>query len=222
MLNTATEIYQYFLDGIKKEYTGTVVTNVFERIWNASQAEWLASNVSQREGIELTQKQIDDLAVILNQVDIASTTTNTFSLPIDYYRFASLRVKLQYGSNNNCGLTGVSTWLKPYIKRADMEAYNEESPYRKAEDDMIYYERLGSSYVFDCGTTSGSVATTIRLKYLSMPLDINVSLNTFTSFAVLQLKEITDIAIRKQLERARDSRYSSQMQEQSINNINKI
>lgn len=62
MLDTAKETYNAFLDGIKKSYTGTVKPAIFTRLMNDwGLDEWLKQNVSLEEGVEVTQKQIDDL-----------------------------------------------------------------------------------------------------------------------------------------------------------------
>ncbi len=94
ILETTQAMYYAFLDGIKKEFTGTVVPEVFNRIINEwGQYEWLRQNVSQSEGIELSQKQIDDLQVLVavldNQVPVITgplpainpVSTDIFPLP---------------------------------------------------------------------------------------------------------------------------------------------
>ena len=237
MFNTATDLYQYFLDGIKKEYTGTVVTNVFARLWNVAQAEWLASNVSQREGVDVTQKQMDDLAVLLRVHEIAPASTNVFALPdglltdvngdpMDkYFRMTSLRVKINYGIGNDCGLTGESGWLKPYIMRSDLKAYAYESPYREPKEDMVYYKRIGNNYNVILGDSSTSTASSLQLEYFTYPLELSATGNVFSAFTGFQehqLLEIINLCIRKYLERVRDQRYGTTMNEQAINNINKI
>lgn len=70
ILETTRDMYYAFLDGIKKEFTGTVIPEVFNRIINEwGQYEWFRQNVSPVEGIELTQKQIDDLQVLVTILD---------------------------------------------------------------------------------------------------------------------------------------------------------
>lgn len=65
MLSTANEIFLSFLDGIRKSHTTTVKPEKFARIWNEwAMPEWINSNTSLREGVELSQKQIDDLSNI--------------------------------------------------------------------------------------------------------------------------------------------------------------
>jgi len=94
ILETTRDMYYAFLDGIKKEYTGTVIPEVFNRIINEwGQYEWLRQNVSLVEGVELTQKQIDDLQVLITILDnevpvitvplppLATIATNVFPIP---------------------------------------------------------------------------------------------------------------------------------------------
>ena len=166
MLDTANSLYVAFLDGIKKSYTGTVVPAIFERIWNQwAQVEWLKNNVSSEEGIELTEKQIDDLAVLVNRwhFNASTLTPNVYTLPTGeslhdvvydgttetillpkYYRALSIRFKLNYNSSSNqeCSLTGVSEWLKSTYMNSDQRSANYSSVYRKTKDSNLYCQRI--------------------------------------------------------------------------------
>ncbi len=163
MFTTATDLHVAFLDGIRKSYTGTVIPSVFQRIWNEwAQPEWLASNVSSDEGVELTQKQIDDLAVLVNRWLFIGDGSNLFKLPdgvigIDvdlngnttnvilpkYYRHTSIRFSLDYGNNPNqiCNLKGISRMLGASYMRSDKRSYSYSSIYRKPSDNLLYWQR---------------------------------------------------------------------------------
>ena len=238
MINTAQDLYQYFIDGIKKEYTGTVTVGTFERIYNVAQSEWVASNVSMREGIELTEKQIDDLAVLRREHVFTFSSTASpktiFPLPDGitpdvngniadrFYRKLSIRFILSYGNANECGLTGLSEEIEPKIMRSDMKAYAKTSPYRKPTDARIYYERVQDNINLYTGASTGTTGHQMILEYLTTPLDVNIVTNVYTKFQDYQLIEIVNICIRKYLERTRDARYNSTTNEQAINQVNKI
>jgi len=84
MFSTASDIYLSFLDGIRKTYTTTVKPEVFCRIWNEwAMPEWIASNTSLKEGVDLTQKQIDDLAKLIHiyHVPVSTGSGTLFKKP---------------------------------------------------------------------------------------------------------------------------------------------
>ena len=79
MLDTTQLCHIAFLDGIKKEYTGTVSPTLFYRIWNDwAQPEWVSQNLSEQEGVELTEKQIDDLASITHLYTFKPVYTDSY------------------------------------------------------------------------------------------------------------------------------------------------
>lgn len=273
ILETTKDLYFAFLDGIKKEYTGTVVPAVFNRIWNEwAQIEWVRQNISFVEGVELTQKQIDDLSVLmvvcdgnipvlttpLDPIAPAMGSQNIFELPdlasgptatpVGYFvtlpsypsgnseyprmiRFLSASFKIMY-VNNECNLTGVSDWLDAKILRSDKENHIMRSVYRKPKDSRLYYRRGNRNVQLITGTSSYGVA--MKLEYIRWPRNIffdainqddlptadytsgNGSINCELPSEVR--KEIVDIAVRLYLERVRDPRYQSYLNEVMIRN----
>ena len=166
MLTTARSLYDTFLDGIKKEYTGTVTPAVFERIWNIwAQPEWLKNSVSSDEGFEINQKKIDDLAVLFNRWFFASVNlvnkdiyplpngTNGIDVYIDsvlttiplprYYRSTQVGFILDYdtSSDQECELTGKSEVQIAYFMRSDQKRINYFNPYRQPKDSRLYWQR---------------------------------------------------------------------------------
>lgn len=269
ILETTRDMYYAFLDGIKKEYTGIVIPSVFNRIVNDwAQVEWMRQNVSHAEGVELTQKQIDDLQVLMVVCDgnvpiittplspIAPIATNVFPIPdlpsgptaspvgymIDLqsypagvmqyprlFRFLSVLFKINY-VNNVCNLTGVSDWLEANIMRSDRESVIMNSVYRKPKDSRLYYRQINRQVQLITGTQSYGVA--MNLKYIRWPRNIffdelnqddvdtadytpgNGSINCELPIEIR--KEIVDIAVRTYLERVRDPRYQSYLNEVMI------
>ena len=272
ILETTRDMYYAFLDGIKKEYTGTVVPDVFNRIINEwGQYEWLRQNVSYVEGVELTQKQLDDLQVLVvvldNQIPVITTPLapiapmaggqNVFQVPDlpsgptltpvgyfisipsypngaivnypRYYRLLNVFFKIRY-VNNVCGLTGESEWLDARIMRSDRESTIKNSPFRRPADDNLYYRMINRHIQLITGTQSYGVA--MNLSYLRWPRNIYFDQTNQNDVATADYapgngsincelpphirKEITDTAVRIYLERVRDPRYQSFLQEQMI------
>ena len=168
MLSTAQSLHIAFLDGIKKSYQGTVPPDVFLRIWNQwAMPEWLSSNVSSNEGIDLTQKQIDDLAVLIHRFVFVANSTNPNIYPIPtgasvhkilfenvnedvklpkYYRKVNIRFKLDYNSANGqeCSLKGISDWLGASFLNSDQVSATYKSTYRAPKDSLLYWRRTQS------------------------------------------------------------------------------
>ena len=269
ILETTRDLYFAFLDGIKKEYTGIVIPAVFNRIINDwAQVEWMRQNVSHVEGVEITQKQIDDLQVLMVVCDgnipiltsplnpIAPIATNVFPVPdlpsgptatpVGYtiglqsypagvmqyprmFRFLSVLFKINY-VNNECNLTGVSDWLEANIMRSDRESVIMNSVYRKPKDSRLYYRQVNRQVQLITGTQSYGVA--MNLKYIRWPRNIffdeqnqddvatadytpgNGSINCELPSEIR--KEIVDIAVRTYLERVRDPRYQSYLNDVMI------
>jgi hypothetical protein len=197
MLDTTSDMYNSFLDGIKKSYTGTIIPAVWNRLINEwGQSEWLRRNVASEQGIELTQKQIDDLEVLRVATDAMDiydgailypiapdTGTNyVFTYPKDtlsilnvigvlqnypkYYRLLNVMFKINY-VDNDCGLTGISDWLGARIMRSDQRSIFENSPYRRPADHRLYYELFHGKIRLITGTSS--TGNSMRLEYLRVP-----------------------------------------------------
>ena len=166
MLSTAQSLHIAFLDGIKKSYQGTVTPDVFARLWNQwAMPEWLSSNVSMNEGLDLTQKQIDDLSVLIHRFIFVADTVNANIYPVPtgesihkilvnddellsklprYYRKVNIRFKLDYNTalNQECGLKGISDWLGASYLNGDTLSSIYGSTFRSPKDSLLYWRRM--------------------------------------------------------------------------------
>ena len=178
MLSTAQSLHVAFLDGIKKSYQGTVPPETFVRIWNEwAMPEWLSSNVSINEGIDLTQKQIDDLSVLIHRFVFVAATVNPNIYPIPtgnsvhkilfngdevdvklpkYYRKVNIRFKLNYDSakEQECSLKGISDWLGASFLNSDQVSAIYKSVYRTPKDSLLYWRRHQAITLADEPTTN--------------------------------------------------------------------
>jgi len=255
MILTTRDLYNAFLDGIKKSYTGTVIPAVFNRIINDwGQDEWVKQNAL---AIELNQKQIDDLSFLRIATDgsmiyegnilypLIPVSLNQFLLPEEtfvlnntqgvtqtyprYMRTLNAMFKITY-VDNECDLTGVSDWLDAKIMRSDQRSHRLKSPYRKPKDSRLYYEKIRDRIRLITGTSS--YAHSLRLEYLRYPKRIffdvlhpdDASNPNYTpgvgsvncEFPPTLRKEIVDIAVRVYLERVKEERYQSFLNEEVI------
>jgi len=247
MLETAEDIYRAFLDGIKKNSTSIVTPNQFNRIINDwGQDEWLKQNCltiefnqKQIEDLERIRVVTDGEFTLNGNViyPIAPTTSNLFIIPKytydivnrqpdgteglqtypPYYRLLNVSFKLEYGSENECGLTGISDWLDAKIMRSDLRNVIMDNPFRKPTDARLYYEILNGQIRLITGTNS--IGYSMRIEYLRRPNDIVFvpgEEGTPCEFNHEIQKEIIDIAVRVYLERVKDPRWQSFIQEELI------
>lgn len=239
MLLTVEDIYNAFLDGIKKEQIGTVSPLMFNRFINEGQGIWLSE---QKELIDQGQKNIDDLQVLDTVTDgifswngtvlePISLTNDRCSLPIDpstpiggisyprYWRLDNIQFKITY-SGNSCYDDGtVSDWLPAKILKGDKETVIERDPYRKPKDTRLYYKEENNKIVLYTGTNSTGYQAKLRYKRYPVEIvfDANTPLNNVTcELAPRQRQEIVDITVRTYIERAKDSRYRSLLIEENL------
>jgi hypothetical protein len=214
-LITAEDMYLYFLDGIRKEYTGVVRVPLFNRIINIQgQLPWVKSKVP---ASDVKQKASDDLSPIFVAPETTTPLTpNVISLSNlahKYLRLQSIEVKVAYGLNNECGLTGVGDWQPAFVMRADSRAVWSKSSYRKPKDSKVYYSIREGNLVFYL--TDGSTISIARIEYIRYPQDIfyDPVSPVHSEFGEEQNQEICDMAIKAYLEGVRDPRYQTYLNE---------
>ena len=229
MLATAQDIYMAFLDAIRKQHTGVVKPSYFTRLWNIyAMIEWIAQNSCFKEGVELTQKQLDDLRMLrrIEHIDPESGLENTFLLPgcspvadmavPKYKRALRIKFKLDYDTtaDQEEGFTGESKYLKSFVMRSDEESIIEDSHYRKPSDSNLYYRFIKNYIVMITDPDIGSDAKSMYLDYLVYPNEMYFA-DTWTYDIDLpseQLKEIIDVAARIYLKRIKDPLFQAELQ----------
>lgn len=264
MLLTFVDLHTAFLDGIKKSYAGTVTPFVFERLWNQwAMPIWLSKNVSLIEGIEVTQKQIDDLSPLMMEY-ILNFDNITYQVPDDYYiipdgimalsifdintntdklvvlpkylRAVSVMFKLDYGTSQNqiCNLTGISDFIGALYYRKDVAIELQKSIYRKPSDKVLYWDKvIKETYVQQLPPTTpptyipsqkiecikmvnnGSKSVAMKLNYLKHPDEISAINNTGCELNETAKQEIIQTAVILFLERIKDPRYKTFLNEQN-------
>lgn len=235
MLNTNKEMFTYFLDGIKKTYTGTVHPAVFTRLFNEwGMMQWIADNMSIKEGIELTTKQMDDLETLLvYKEELSHLIDNKFAikdLNHKYFRMANIMVKVDYDSLycDRCKRKGLSEWKKVHVMRTGQEATIRNSVFRRPSENRVYYVRTNNEVRFN---TNGRVNVVKALvsyyRYPNMmlapapamtPSDIRKWNDTrYDDVNDFQRKEVLNHCVRLYLERVKEERYRSFLNEEASN-----
>jgi len=226
MWTTGNDIYVSFTDGIRRTSQSVVPKNKFVRLWNEwALPEWMKINLSIKEGVELTQKQIEDLQSLLVHTDgivhqpIVPTSTNLYLLPDGtlYPSFKRiLRVNFRFSTDGD--------WIKSYPLRSIDESFVLNSQY-SAPSSTLLYHRTRDGYI-QAIVPIGYSTSHMNLMYVRepnlmiynsgvIPPDITYTIDLKQE----QLEEIRDITVRLYLERVKDQRWQSFFQEEMLKNV---
>jgi len=238
-VTTYTELYDYVLEGINKEETGSLTDTEFEVLINDAQYEYLTTRAEQAE---LGQKRTDDLRSLKRQtifilappayiLDFQDTAveliddTPAVAGQHGYFRMLNVAVELYY-KNNPCYSDGVQVpelWHKTKPVNSDKLMEIRRDYYNRPTDERLYYDLRGdiallSRTVMEVITDTDSTANRIRLEYFVHPRTI---LRTNNTIAGIDLplharREVCEIAIRKYIDRMESPRYQTQLYEKSI------
>ena len=224
-----SNIYKYFLDGIKKETTSTVPPERYLRVINEALTNWVRDRANEADD---SQKRMDDLNKLVIERIITTTqdplhpTTpiiaeNEFTLPVDYLRLLSVSVRLRY-KDNYCYPDGMlSDWLPCKYYIFDKKGMSYRNPYRKPSDSRVYYQLKENKINFIQGTSDVEEVDFIYIRY---PKEIEVIVNPtdfYDDIQDVQIHEVIDIAVRMYIERIKDPRYQSFLMEERIKSQNK-
>lgn len=242
MFTSGEEIYQSFLDGIRRTKQSVVKRDKFIRIWNEwSLNEWVNRNLSFQEGFELTQKQINDLETLVVITDGKSDYDGDFMYPIrssaddGFFKMPKKGLIIPW-VNVDTNVTGTqvyapykrsiniwfmlrdgSTWIKSTPMKAIDENFIKTSNYSQPATDMAYHKTRNGYIEFIGG--SGTEAKAMKMEYIKYPNEMSVSGTTISYTLDLgqdQIEEIRDIAVGLYLERVTDQRWQSFLQEEML------
>ena len=208
MLTTAADIYKAVLAGIKKESTAVLTPTNFLLLINECYLNW----VREKADIpEFNQKIMEDLQPLHVIATPAPSSGNLFTYPAAVLKTLGIQFKINY-VDNECGLTGVSEWLKAKPMRAD--AKGEVGHYSKPKDSRLYYQIYGNTVELITGTSS--TANRMRIEYIKYPTAITLTPDYPGEVRALQRQEIVDLAVRTYLERVKEERYQSNLNEDML------
>ena len=218
MITTAEQMYRYFLQLINKEKTHVVTPDTFNFLINTSNIDWVKSKLPVNE---FNQVLIDDLQVLLVEGDlgagIAITSENLFALPTDYMHGVNVVFDINVVGSSIFD-DGAQSKLSAIIMKSDEKTVIKNSYYRRPLDNRLYYNYANNKiFTGKYSGTSNSVGVKMYLDYYKLPNEIKyisggTSLNS--GFGPLQQQEIVERAVQMFLEKNRDPRYQSFLNEQ--------
>lgn len=231
-METAEELYKYWLSLIRKERTTIVKPAQWVTIMNAGAIDWVKTKLPQTEFV---QKRIDDLEAIHVLTDgvqedmiESDEATGAFMIPsrylyglsasFGYYHTSIDEIPEEDEPPMDRSLIGSDSSRMKYIVggkilRSDNRVFLSKNPYRKPDDETIYFElRSGKVYL----KTDGSPYNRMIMEYYRFPdtFSYGTGDDATGSFNASQNKEIVDLTARKFLERMKDPRYQSYVAEQ--------
>ena len=162
------------------------------------------------------------------------TTISSVLYPA-YRRFGGVQFQLQY-INDRCNRAGYSEYKSAKVLKSDQRTILYSNNYRKPNEDRLYFYFSGKDIVLDCGQRIGIQSKGVKmiLEYYRYPRKIffdtqkptteQIGTPVYTvntgcvncEFPGYVKKEIVDIAVRNFLERSKDPRYQSFLNEIQI------
>lgn len=230
--NSASDIYQSFLDGIRRQGHSFFSAQKFVRIWNEwAIPAWVKENTSLREGVDISSKQIEDLQGLIVTTDgvhsVGAFILNPIDVEPDGYRFKlpklsqlstyprvlrtlSVRVLLNDGGG----------YRKAHLLRSNRRNMVLDSKIIQPSQTNIYYYPENNYLRIWCGDEyQGSK---IKLTYVRQPnaMSYNSEVTPPWIYDIDmtddQLEEIRNKAVEIYLERYSDPRYQSFFQGQQL------
>jgi len=150
-------------------------------------------------------------------------------------RLLGLSFKLRYKNNECYDDDTISDWLNAHVLYSDQKSILRKNPWRKPTDERLYYEILGEHIVLTNDTDS--IGYRVRLDYIRKPRAIFFNTNntdpreeqdgvpdytgTVSGSVNCELSsdlrmEIVEIAVRTFIERIKDPRYQTFINELNI------
>jgi len=224
MLTTALSMYEATLAGIRKENTSVLPPDEWVQLINEALINWCRDKA---KDADFNDKLVDDLEVLMYTLE---ASPNLAQLPTGYMfdyptlgvvpvplKVLSVAFKINY-VNNVCGLTGVSDYLM--AKRMTADAEHATGYYSKPKDSRLYFMFQGDYVRLYTGTSS--TGNTMRMRYIKYPTAINYDptvtpiIDISGEIRPMQKQEVVDLAVRAFLERVKEERYQSNLNEEVL------
>jgi len=221
---TDQEAYKYFLNLVNKYKTHTIVPEVFNLIYNAALINWVKLKLPANDFV---QSRIDDLRELFVSQEspiypIAGTIKNKFEVPADYFQGVRARFRIQY-VDSTCFPNGPSSSLiGPGLWKSDRASAIEASFYTKPKDSRTYFAYQNGIIKLFTGLDSGlskSYGIEMYLDYYKYPTKVNFVAGQapqLLQFKDKQSQEIAEKAAQEFLEKNRDPRYQTMLNEQAL------
>jgi hypothetical protein len=236
-LVTSQDLYENFLEEIRRERTVVVPGEKYSRIFNKAAIQWVRSKLPENQ---FNQKRIDDLQLLhvdtdgvfhpmipvsgnaggarmLFEVPTTNQTIGGYNYPA-YLHGISAMFKIMY-IDSTCHANGESELLPAAYLRSDQRSEWLNNEYRRPKDDRLLYEFISGFVRLATGAVSGiskSYGVSMRLEYYRYPqamwfYGVNDRRNVDSEFPPIINEEIQSIAVMNFLERREDPRLQSFM-----------
>lgn len=217
MLNTASDMYKATLAGIRKEATAVLPPDEWMLLINESLLNWVRDKM---KDVEFNDKIVDDLQPLMVTY---IATPNMGVTPAGYFfdypvapklpiKILNVSFKIVY-SGNSCFADGViSDWLK--AKRMTTDIENVKDYYSRPKDNRLYFMPYSSYIRLYTGTSS--IGSEMRMVNLVYPTPITINPDQPSEIRPLQRQEVVDLAVRTYLERVKEERYQSNLNEDAL------
>jgi len=239
ILNTAENLYKYFLAEVRKERTIVITPQRWQAFINPIFTDWVKTKLPEKE---FTQKRIDDLEaikVVTDNVQYPAIHSlydngNIFKIPYneDGYGKYMHGISVEFGIGKENPKGGVPMAIPPVlipdnptpiedpllikdlvggkIFRSDARVVYKNNPYRQPDDNtFVYFEQRGN-YIYVI--PKEKQFNRMLLEYYRYPTEVVLTGGTpnVGSFQPIQNKEIMDMAVTRYLERVSDQRIQTQ------------
>ena len=221
MIRTSEDVYRYFLNLINKDKTYTIRPDLFNLIIDAALLNWVKEKLPLND---FKQMRIEDLSVLF--VDGSLTggiefeTDDICAVPSEALYNVRVVFDIEY-IESFCFESGIGEKRTAKLIKLDRLSAISNSIYSKPKDDRLYYHYSDNHIRLFTGKYSGeskSKGVRMYLDYYKYPSAIVFTENGDNSnplqFKPLQLQEITEKAAQEFLEKNRDPRYQSYLNEQ--------
>jgi len=221
MIRNVKDLYKYFLNLINKDKTHTIRPYLFNLIINAALLNWVKEKLPLND---FKQMRIEDLNVLLVDGSLGDgiVFTNDDVCPVPDEALYNVRVvfDIKY-INSPCFGNGEGEKQMAKLIKLDRLSVISDSYYLKPKDKRLYFNYSNNNVRLFTGNYSGesdSIGTKMYLDYYKYPDTIifveDGDNNGLLQFKSLQLQEITEQAAQEFLEKNRDPRYQSYLNEQ--------
>jgi len=223
MIRNVKDLYKYFLNLINKEKTHVIEPELFNMIINAALLNWVKEKLPLNE---FKQIRIEDLNVLL--VDgglgdgIKCSDDSPYVFPVPNESLYNIRVVFDVEYKDSlCFEDGLGKKKMAKLIKLDRLSSSSDNYYLKPKDDRLYFNYSNNNVRLFTGEYSGESKTEgvkMYLDYYKYPNTIEYSHTDSDlddlQFKSLQLQEVAEQAAQEFLERNRDPRYQSYLNEQ--------
>lgn len=235
MVVSALDMFELTLQLLNKHNNSSVAPDEWTIFANHVQIEHVLDLYA---SYQKNQSVIDKLSVLVEPFTIANSGVNapgqevfvfpymttpgvTTEYSYGYLRLLNIMGRLNY-QNDPCHANGIGNFVQLNFLSDDQESVIEENPYRRANNNRVYYQQVDNKVSIITGTQSW--CTEIKGKYLRYPraIDLNSSPGIGDCELPIDVRnDLCSLITKKIIENIESGRYPTFTNEiqSNINNI---